>query len=94
MGEVLAGLEPALRVRLGFAGMGVSAGQLATEDIPFNAAAHPRAANAVEALKLKARGVRISAVMTAPTVHGKGDHGFVKAADRDRAREARRRIHR
>ena len=76
MGEVLAGSNRPFVFASG--SLGVSPGHLATEDIPFNAAAHPRAANAVEALKLKDRGVRISAVRLAPTVHGKGDHGFVK----------------
>ena len=76
MGEVLAGSNRPFVFASG--ALGVSPGNLATEEMPFNAAAHPRAANAVEALKLKDRGVRISAVRLAPTVHGPGDHGFVK----------------
>jgi nucleoside-diphosphate-sugar epimerase len=57
--------------------MGIAPGRLATEDIPFDAKAHPRTANAVFALGLAQRGVRVSFVRLAPTVHGKGDHGFV-----------------
>ncbi|HLK89488.1 MAG TPA: SDR family oxidoreductase [Polyangia bacterium] len=57
--------------------VGLTPGQLATEEVPFEARANPRAANAVAALALAARGVRVSAVRLAPTVHGPGDHGFV-----------------
>jgi len=38
---------------------------------------HPRVANAAAALALADRGVRVVAVRFAPTVHGRGDHGFV-----------------
>jgi nucleoside-diphosphate-sugar epimerase len=58
--------------------LGVAPGRLATEDVPFDPAGHPRLANAVAALGLKERGVRVSAVRLPPTVHGPGDHGFVK----------------
>jgi nucleoside-diphosphate-sugar epimerase len=54
----------------------VSPGQLATEDMPFTAQ-HPRSANQVMALGFAERGVRVSFVRLAPTVHGEGDHGFV-----------------
>jgi nucleoside-diphosphate-sugar epimerase len=50
---------------------------VATEEMPFDPQQHPRIANAVVALALAERGVRVSFVRLAPTVHGKGDHGFV-----------------
>ena len=58
--------------------LGLLPGRVATEEVPFDPNVHPRAANAVSALALAQRGVRVSFVRLAPTVHGKGDHGFVK----------------
>lgn len=86
MGEVLAGSNRPFVFASG--ALGANPGQLAREDVPFNPAAHPRAANAAEAMKLKDRGVRVSAVRLAPTVHGAGDHGFIKVLA-DVAREKR-----
>jgi nucleoside-diphosphate-sugar epimerase len=57
---------------------GLTPGRVATEDTPFDPKLHPRAANAVLALGMAQRGVRVSFVRLAPTVHGAGDHGFVK----------------
>jgi nucleoside-diphosphate-sugar epimerase len=57
---------------------GLSPGRVATEETPFDPNLHPRAANAQLALGFASRGVRVSAVRLAPTVHGAGDHGFVK----------------
>jgi nucleoside-diphosphate-sugar epimerase len=76
MGDVLAGSGRPFVFASGLAGL--VPGRVATEDIPFDPKAHPRAANAVAALALVERGVRVSAVRLAPTVHGPGDHGFVK----------------
>jgi nucleoside-diphosphate-sugar epimerase len=58
--------------------LGLAPGRIVTEEIPFDSKTHPRTANAVVALGLTQRGVRVSFVRLAPTVHGKGDHGFVK----------------
>jgi nucleoside-diphosphate-sugar epimerase len=57
--------------------LGIAPGRLATEDIPLDPKMHPRMANAVVALGSAQRGVRVSIVRLSPTVHGKGDHGFV-----------------
>ncbi|HTB57838.1 MAG TPA: SDR family oxidoreductase [Polyangia bacterium] len=75
MGGVLAGSGRPLVFASGV--VGLVPGRIATEEVPFDAKAHPRAANAVAALGLAERGVRVSAVRLAPTVHGPGDHGFV-----------------
>ena len=75
MGQVLAGSTRPFVFASGV--LGVASGSVATEDIPFNPAVHPRAANAAEALKLKEQGVRVSAIRLSPTVHGQGDHGFI-----------------
>ncbi len=68
--------------------LGLRPGQLLTEDVPFDGSPNPRLANAVVALAFKDRGVRVSAVRLSPTVHGKGDHGFVRRIA-DVAREKR-----
>jgi nucleoside-diphosphate-sugar epimerase len=68
--------------------LGISPGRLATEEIPFDPGVHPCTANAVVALGWAERGVRVSFVRLSPTVHGKGDHGFVKRLV-DIARERR-----
>jgi nucleoside-diphosphate-sugar epimerase len=54
-------------------------GGLATEENRADPAntPHPRVATELEATALAARGVRTSIVRPAPSVHGKGDHGFV-----------------
>jgi nucleoside-diphosphate-sugar epimerase len=58
--------------------LGLAPGRLATEEIPFDPKTHPRSGNALMALELAQRGVRVSFVRLSPTVHGKGDHGFIK----------------
>jgi nucleoside-diphosphate-sugar epimerase len=76
MGAVLEGSGRPLVFASGV--VGLVPGQVATEEVPFDPKAHPRAANAVVALALAERGMRVSAVRLAPTVHGPGDHGFVR----------------
>jgi nucleoside-diphosphate-sugar epimerase len=57
---------------------GLLPGRVVTEEVPPDPNLHPRHANALVALGFAARGVRVSSVRLAPTVHGPGDHGFVK----------------
>jgi nucleoside-diphosphate-sugar epimerase len=77
MGDVLAGSGRPFVIASGTAGL--AAGRVATEDSPYDPKTHPRSANAFAALALKDRGVRVSFARFSPTVHGEGDHGFVKA---------------
>jgi nucleoside-diphosphate-sugar epimerase len=57
--------------------LGLAFGRVATErDVP-DPAIHPRVAGVAAALSYAARGVRVSSVRFAPTVHGAGDHGFI-----------------
>lgn len=58
--------------------LGLAPGRVVTEEVPFDPRFHPRMANGAVAIGLAERGVRVSAVRLAPTVHGRGDHGFVK----------------
>ncbi len=58
--------------------LGTAPGRLATEEMPYDPKVHPRSATAVFALGLVPRGVRVAMMRLAPTVHGEGDHGFVK----------------
>lgn len=58
--------------------LGLVQGRTATErDVPDPATANPRIAGAQSAMALADHGVRPSAVRLAPSVHGRGDHGFV-----------------
>jgi nucleoside-diphosphate-sugar epimerase len=76
MGKVLEGSGRPFVLASGT--LGLAPGRVATEEIPFDAKAHPRTANAVVALALARHGVRVSFVRLSPTVHGRGDHGFVR----------------
>jgi nucleoside-diphosphate-sugar epimerase len=76
IGEVLAGSNRPLVLASGNAGL--APGRVATEDMPYQPSPNPRVANALMALGLKDLGVRVSVVRLSPTVHGEGDHGFVK----------------
>jgi nucleoside-diphosphate-sugar epimerase len=57
--------------------IGVVEGRPATENDRPDAGIHPRVANAAATLALADRGVRAAAVRFAPTVHGRGDYGFM-----------------
>jgi hypothetical protein len=77
LGEALVGSDRPLVIASGTAGLtpGVAGTE---EDAPDrDLAVWPRIASEHAALSLAARGVRSSAVRSAPSVHGQGDHGFV-----------------
>jgi nucleoside-diphosphate-sugar epimerase len=76
IGAVLEGSDRPLVVTSGVALL--SPGSVATEQTPSRLASEsfPRNPEAAAAA-LKARGVRVTAVRLAPSVHGHGDHGFV-----------------
>jgi nucleoside-diphosphate-sugar epimerase len=75
LGAALAGSDRPLIVTSG-TGLLIP-GRLATEDsAPPSSASVPRVSEQT-ALAMVARGVRVSVVRLAPSVHGDGDHGFV-----------------
>jgi nucleoside-diphosphate-sugar epimerase len=87
-GEVLAGSDRPLVIASGT--LGVAPGRVATERDMGDAASlpHPRRVNAEATLALADRGVRSSIVRLAPTVHDRGDTGFIAtliAMDRQHA---------
>jgi nucleoside-diphosphate-sugar epimerase len=76
LGEALAGTQRPLVVAGGT--LALAPGQLATEDMAFDAQVHGRHENAIAALDTAKRGVRASLMRFSPTVHGEGDHlGFI-----------------
>src|SRR5438552_8564910 len=75
LGSVLAGSDRPFIVTSG-TGVVVTPGRLATEeDSPTSP--DPRVASEQAAASVVARGVRVSVVRLAPSVHGAGDQGFV-----------------
>ncbi len=79
LGAALAGSDRPFVVTSGTALL--SPGRLVTEEdaAPTDSAASPRFASEGVALSMASRGVRVSVVRPAPTVHGEGEHGFVPA---------------
>lgn len=77
MGAAIAGIAKPFIVTAGLAGLGV-AGRAVTEgDIaPPPSDAYPRASDAT-ARQLSARGIPTAIMRLPPSVHGRGDHGFV-----------------
>jgi nucleoside-diphosphate-sugar epimerase len=76
LGSALAGTDRPLIVTSGVAL--IAPGRLVTEDDVRDPSAVPFPRNPESAaLAAAARGVRVSVIRLAPSVHGKGDHGFV-----------------
>ena len=77
LGEALAGSDRPLTVTSGIAL--VSPGRVATEEMAITVGPNtpPRVASEEAADALAAKGVRVSVIRLAPSVHGDGDHGFV-----------------
>ena len=77
LGEVLAGSNRPLTVTSGIAI--VSPGRVATEEMAIAVGPNtpPRVASEEAADALVAKGVHVSVMRLAPSVHGDGDHGFV-----------------
>lgn len=76
LGDALAGSDRPLVITSGI-GL-LSAGRLITEDDqPADSAIIPRAASEEAARAVAAKGVKAYIVRLPPTVHDKGDHGFV-----------------
>ncbi len=78
-GEALAGSDRPLVIASGV--LGLAPGRVATERDGHDSApdVSPRLANAELVLGFASAGVRSSIVRLAPTVHGKGDNGFMAA---------------
>jgi nucleoside-diphosphate-sugar epimerase len=74
-GNALEGSDRPLVIASGT--LGLPPGRVGTEQDRPDPSVHPRIANAHLALSLADRGVRSSVIRYAPTVHGKGDHGFI-----------------
>ncbi|WP_326543706.1 SDR family oxidoreductase [Pseudorhodoferax sp.] len=75
LGEALGGSGRPLVVTSGLAML--APGRVATEhDLPQDGPAYPRRSEATARL-LAARGVHATTVRLAPSVHGRGDHGFI-----------------
>jgi nucleoside-diphosphate-sugar epimerase len=77
MAEALAGSDRPLVITSGTGGL--APGQLATEDTPIDVGRDMMGRYGVEemAVTFVRRGVRPSVVRFPPTVHGRGDHGFI-----------------
>ena len=78
LGTALAGPDRPLVVAFGT--MGLTPGHLATEDDATDpdSTGGPRSQSEATMLALASRGVRSEIVRIAPSVHGQGDHGFLK----------------
>lgn len=78
IGSTLAGSDRAFITASGM--IGAPPGRVLTERDEFDATTvtSPRLANVQAAVAFAERGVRTAAVRFAPTVHGEGDHGFIK----------------
>ncbi|MFZ0251938.1 MAG: SDR family oxidoreductase [Acidimicrobiales bacterium] len=82
IGEVLAGSGKPFVVTTGtlllaLGDVGLAPGALGTEDDVSHSSVMPRVASENAAIALADNGIRSAAVRLSPSVHGRGDHGFV-----------------
>ena len=76
LGSALIGTDRPLIITSGI-GILTPLGRPAVENDLIGASVNPRTASEEAADSLSARGVRVAVVRLPPSVHGKGDHGFV-----------------
>jgi nucleoside-diphosphate-sugar epimerase len=82
IGEVLAGSSKPFVVTTGtlllaLGDVGLAPGSFGTEDDVSHSSVMPRVASENTAIALADNGVRSAAIRLSPSVHGRGDHGFV-----------------
>jgi len=75
LGGVLEGTNRPLVVTCGI--LGISNNRIVTEQDQANVEVSPRAISEVKTLSFSSKGVRSSVIRLPPSVHGKGEHGFI-----------------
>ena len=76
LGSALAGSKKPLVITSGL-GLLQKRGPIVETDVPPSSEQVPRAASEEAAVALEAQGINVYILRLPPTVHGKGDHGFI-----------------